>query len=643
MQNKFRKLSIITFCSCFVLHNIVYTQTIDTINLNTVTILDYKFNPYQGLKTYAIDSISIISKATANMSDLLCSKTSVFIKSYGQGGLATASFRGTSASHTPVYWNDIAIHSPMLSQMDFSLLPVFFLDKVSLFYGGSSLINKSGGLGGSINLENKKVEQTKNKVSLIQQIGSFSTFGNYIDANYKYKNVIGRTRVMHLNSKNDFSFLNNAVANTNYLSQTRENASYNQYGLLQELYFNPKIQNEFSLKIWLQNYYREIPQPLIVIPIPNNENQTNKSFRSVANWKHHKLKSKIETSLAYSYDFLNYKNKISFINSENICQNISSNIKYYSELSSLFSINTGITGDYYLVKSNNYKNIKNRRHISLYTVLNSSLKNRFFINIVFLKELTDEKFQPILPSFGVEYKLLNNNLLLKGNISKNYHLPSLNDLYWYPGGNPNLLPEKGYSYELGFKYSKIKQKELEINTEITYFRTNITNWILWQPDPVFRYWTPLNLKEVVSSGIECNLDLFYKINYIIFRFNTIHTYTSAKNIKPIYQNDNTSGKQLIYTPFYTFNGSLQTEYKNFFVTAETQHVGKRYTNTTNTRYMPAYQTNDILIGLKLNAKRQSFIFQFTVCNIFDINYQAIAWQPMPGINYELMLKIDFLR
>jgi iron complex outermembrane receptor protein len=266
------------------------------------------------------------------------------------------------------------------------------------------------------------------------------------------------------------------------------------------------------------------------------------------------------------------------------------------------------------------------------------------MNLVLRKEITDNKFQPLLPSLSLEYKLFkNNDIYLKGNISKNNHLPSLNDLYWYPGGNPNLLPENGYSYEMGLKFRKLKEKLFDFESEVTFYRTKITNWILWQPDPVFRYWTPLNLKEVISSGLEVNLNYTYHFNSIIFRFNTIHTITSARNIKPINQNDNTTDRQLIYTPFYSYNAVMRIEWKKIFINSETQYIGKRYTNTTNTRYMPSYQLIDVSSGLVLNTNKKQYVLQFSVCNIFDINYQAIAWQPMPGRNYEFILKINFFR
>ncbi|MBK6947561.1 MAG: TonB-dependent receptor [Haliscomenobacter sp.] len=62
---------------------------------------------------------------------------------------------------------------------------------------------------------------------------------------------------------------------------------------------------------------------------------------------------------------------------------------------------------------------------------------------------------PIVPALGVDYQI-HPNLLVKGSASRNYRLPTLNDRFWAPGGNPDLLPESGWSQELGFHYRKQK-------------------------------------------------------------------------------------------------------------------------------------------------------------------------------------------
>lgn len=43
--------------------------------------------------------------------------------------------------------------------------------------------------------------------------------------------------------------------------------------------------------------------------------------------------------------------------------------------------------------------------------------------------------------------------MAKASITRNYRFPTLNDLYFLPGGNPALNNESGFTYETGLSFS----------------------------------------------------------------------------------------------------------------------------------------------------------------------------------------------
>ena len=148
------------------------------------------------LTTTLIDSVQIAESTNGSLADLLTKHTPVFIKTYGQGSLATVSFRGTAASHTQVEWNGININNPMLGQVDFSLIPVWFVDKTELFHGGSSLSEGSGALGGSISIGSQPRWGEKFYGSVLQGIGSFGTYQTFVSAVGGGKRVHVRARYL---------------------------------------------------------------------------------------------------------------------------------------------------------------------------------------------------------------------------------------------------------------------------------------------------------------------------------------------------------------------------------------------------------------------------------------------------------------
>ncbi|HER07982.1 MAG TPA: TonB-dependent receptor, partial [Bacteroides sp.] len=107
-----------------------------------------------GMKETRVDSAVLAEKINLSLSDLLSENTTVFIKDHGRGALATASFRGTAASHTRVDWNGISINAPMTGMVDFSLIPVYLVDEVTLKHGNASIGGGSGGLGGAVHIGN---------------------------------------------------------------------------------------------------------------------------------------------------------------------------------------------------------------------------------------------------------------------------------------------------------------------------------------------------------------------------------------------------------------------------------------------------------------------------------------------------------
>ena len=112
-----------------------------------------------GLEKSTFDSIALKENISLSMADILTFNAPVFVKSYGRATLSTIAFRGTSASHTQVTWNDMKINSPMLGMTDFSTIPAYFIDDAALLHGTSSVNQTGGGLGGAVQLATKPLNE----------------------------------------------------------------------------------------------------------------------------------------------------------------------------------------------------------------------------------------------------------------------------------------------------------------------------------------------------------------------------------------------------------------------------------------------------------------------------------------------------
>ena len=223
---------ISVFICCVVSVNGQFVR--DTVHIREVRVLAKRKVEEAGLKITRTDSLQRASTITTDLSELIAEYSPVFIKSYGRGSTAIASFRGTAASHTQVLWNGMNLNSPMRGLADLSMLPVFFTDEVFLLHGGSSVTKGSGALGGSIHLENIPEWSSDFAIETRIETGSFHTRKSFFQLQFGGKLLHISTRVFYDTSENDFLFYNPAVIP--HRNDTLKNAGYSKTGILQEFY-----------------------------------------------------------------------------------------------------------------------------------------------------------------------------------------------------------------------------------------------------------------------------------------------------------------------------------------------------------------------------------------------------------------------
>lgn len=618
-----------------------------------------------GMKQTHVDSMVLQDKASLSLSDLLSENTSVFIKNHGRGALATASFRGTSPSHTQVSWNGININSPMAGMVDFSLIPVYIIDELKLNHGSASLADRSGGIGGSININNRADWNEKYSIAYLQGIGSYSTFDEFLQVGIGNKKLQSKTRLYHNYSENDYSFINRGIANIDPVSgivsnpiDTNEHASYLRYGLLQEIYYRPGINHLLSLKYWGQFADRTIPKPTSYEG-PDNSNlnsQEDRDHRVVADWKYYGDFGKLLLRSGYAEKGLDYRQmnqvpglgQIPAIWSESRQQSLYNSFSYSGALDEDFSWEGGIDLNYHKVGTADsvsgaaYEGRRNE--FSAKFAVRKSFSDRVNLNLLLRQEWVDGQRLPFIPYFGMDLRLIQGvDLLLKANIARNYHLPSLNDLYWQPGGNPDLLPEEGFTVESGLAYQQ-EFSGLVMHTELSLYRSQIENWIIWIPS-YKGYWEPHNIRSVLSKGLEYSLGLRGYLSEFSYRLSGTYAYTRAANQgDPLVWSDESYGKQLVYIPLHSGNMMAHLGWGDLFFIYQFNAYSERYTTSSNDvsrrdRLYP-YFMNDISAGSSFRLKKVDLSLEFKVYNLFNESYHTILYRPMPGRNYQFVLKIQ---
>jgi iron complex outermembrane receptor protein len=183
---------------------------------------------------------------------------------------------------------------------------------------------------------------------------------------------------------------------------------------------------------------------------------------------------------------------------------------------------------------------------------------------------------------------------------------------------------------------------LTANYDLSVFRNSIKDMILWHPGE-YSYWTADNIQSVNSMGVESSFMLDYKFNNITSRFKAGYSFTNATIAGSNVNNDVSTGKQLMYIPVNQANASLRLSYRSFYSFWIANLTGRRYITTDNSKYLPGYFLNNISTGIKLSLKGNSIDVNFSIDNLFDINYQSIAYYPLPGRSYFIKLLIQIVK
>ena len=603
----------------------------DTIAISEFEVAATKVSVEAPYKKQILDSSILGHYQCGKLSDMLLNETPVFVKSYGSGSLASLSIRGTGASHTQLFWNGISITSPILGQNDFSLLPVTTFDEAEIHYGLSSLEDGSGGLGGALQLNN--AENWNNKLKGVINIG-LASFGNYsgngrVDVgNEKFQLQSGFSAN---SAKNNFEYTNIAVEGN--LKEKQENGELTQFNFFQNLYYKANQSNTISLKYNYLNSDRNLPK--LVISEQSVQNLKDDSFRSLLEWSRIKSKSLLSLKFAYLYERLRYTDSLSDVNTKFEINSVRSQVKYKYDLLGWF-IQATFNADLDNAISTNYSDEISQSKLSGMVSVRKKVAERLLFHGLVREDFISSNISPLQPSLGLNYEVLK-GMYIKLNGARSYRYPALNELYWNGDGsigNLDLLPESGWNGESGLMIQKSIKELITVSTEITGFYSKIKNWILWTPDTISgSFWTTENKQKVENKGFETSLSIKYKSKGLQLDANMFYAYTSSI--------DEETRKQLIYVSLHSYKLNFSAVYRKFEARFNYNFTDRRYIATDNNWYMPNYSLSSLSIGKQVILNKNKLLVRFSIHNLFDRQYQAIAWRPMPGRNYVLTLRYDF--
>ena len=649
-----------------------------TIPIKEVTVYGRRPMKEIGVQQTKFDSVVLKENIALSIADVLTFNSSIFVKSYGRATLSTVAFRGTSPSHTQVTWNGMRINNPMLGMTDFSMIPSYFIDDASLLHGTSSVSETGGGLGGAVKLSTKPAQNNGFGLQYVQGVGSFKTFDEFLRLTYGNKNWQLSTRAVYSSSPNEYKYRNHDkkeniyddnhnIIGQYYPVERNRSGSFKDLHILQEAYYNSDSGERFGLSAWYINSNRELPMLTTDYgeAAEFDNRQREQTFRGVLSWDHLRSNWKVAAKAGYIHTWMAYDYKRDAGNGimTSMTRSRSKVNTFYGQadgeyyIGSKWLFTASLSAHQHLVESRD-KNIilqqgdkaiigydKGRIELSGSVSAKWRPIERLGVSVVLREEMFGTEWTPLIPALFVDGVLSKRgNIVAKASVSRNYRFPTLNDLYFLPGGNPDLKKENGWTYDAGLSFAIGNEGIYSLSGSASWFDSHVDNWIIWLPTTK-GFFSPRNIKSVHAYGVEMKADLAVALSedWHLGLDGTFSWTPSINEGEPMSPADKSVGKQLPYVPEISATLTGELSFRTWSLLYKWCHYSERYTMSSNdlslSGNLPPYFMSNITLEKRFSLAWADLSLKGAVNNLFDEEYLSVLSRPMPGINFEFFLGI----
>jgi len=606
---------------------------IDTIELNSMRI---PLKTHQTGKQITVMGQAEIQSLGANSIDeLLQTVSGVELQSRGGFGVqGDILMRGSTFTQVIILIDGMKMNDPLTGHFN-SYIPVTIaqIDRIEILRGASSAIYGADAVGGVINIITKAFSKA-NETEVVQSSLSLGS-NQLVDMEggfYKKSNKLSVTGGVHFaESKGELIEGNDQVEAYNTFFDI------NTIGLGAKYKFSDQwslsARSSFDSRHFNARYYY-------------TTSTFDKSVETVKNYWNQISISKIGDRQSTDFNFAHKYSTDKFVFSpdfpstnEHTMQFSNFQVNHNRSLNDQLFLNGGIQVDRRSIDSND-RGVHEDDHFGLYLNANYVLNDKLnFITSVRLDQ--DANYgTAISPQLNVSYQL--NKLAFRGSIGKSIRAAdyterfvSTNLLDLTPGrslGNPDLLAEESWSYELGID-ARLTSKLFLQTTLFTRESSQLIDYVATNSNDILNnanlapgevYFFASNISDVTTQGVELSLMNEFKVSE---RFNVKsslgYTYVDSSN---------------------------EEEVLSVYISSHAKHIANGYLRILNPRFTlnlnGLYKVRNARfaenIGQNLNEDYALFNVGFThllvenldmsinVYNLFDTEYQNVLGAPMPG-------------
>jgi outer membrane cobalamin receptor len=566
-------------------------------------------------KVEVITQKDIEESGAKDVSEVLSVLPSVSMTNYGGlGALKNIRMRGATPSQILILMDGKPLNSPRDGEVDLSTIPLDNIERIEVMPGAASSIYGSQAMGGTINIITKNPPKSGQKAEFTTRFGSFRTFIESLSQGAR----VGK-----------FGY----IVSGGYKSSEgfRANSAFNSKDFNSKFDYKLNDYNTIGASCGFYKSRAGTPGP---ITSPDNDDiQVQLKNYIDLSWDS-KLDEKtgLYARVYNDYDRLEFsENSAGSIFDTPLSRAIHTtkvrglDLRFDKELFDFYQL---IAGYNYVQNLND--STSSAKHN--YNVNAAYLENQF--NISDKAKLSLSGRIDDYSNFGTEFNPSVNFLYnlwqdakIHTSVAKSFRAPTFNDLYWpdegWAKGNPDVKPEKGINYELGFD----KKVNKYFSTGITYYRNDFSNLINWAPDEN-DVWQPKNVGRATINGVEL-VNKFYPLENLEIGLD--YTFLCARDKK--------TNKYLIYQPKNKIDFSLKyKEFHGFDFELVGNWIGQRFHDSANTIKVKPY----CLLNFNVTKKiKENYTVFFSIDNLLNKEYQIVEYYPTPGLSVNGGVKVEF--
>ena len=614
--------------------------TDDTVSISAVTVTARAASRLSPYTVVRIEPDIISGHDGDDLATLLRTASLLYVKRNGNHGLASVSVRGMSGSHTLVTWNGLAINTPGNGYSDFSIIPMMAVTSVRITSGGSDLDDISGSIGGKVELDTDPRFSSGREASVSLGAGSYSDYTSAASFSFGGERTYVKLGAWAGTAQNNFRFINHDAPG-GAVSERRSNAALASGGIMGDMAYRLK-ESQVSLHLWYNDADRELPGPVTTVQQDFGERQTDRSFRGVMKFSSEHGRLMTYVTAGGSFDVNRYYNKVLSDNGDNSSSvaTVMAGLGYRITGKTSLQIRAG--NSYEKAMALSYDGEEQRNIFSISLAGKSNPLPR--LNLLVQLRQTVATGIKVAPEFtaGASWLLSGNGEhLLKASMSRNNKLPCINDLYWIPGGNPDLSPESSTGGEASWSFLRVTPAGARHSLDLTFHASAVSNLIQWMPGSA-GLWYAENVRDVNIAGAEARAGTGLTLRN--WKLQGLLNYAFTRSViaeSDFVANDRSVGRQLIYAPLNHANLNISATRKWFRTGMSAAWESRRFTTSDNSEWLPSAFMADLCAGADFRTGAVGVKTEVAVSNILGTATESVRNYPMPLRTFKIKLTLTW--